>query len=377
MKTLNEQIERVRELLRKCYGVIASKNGIVPEVGERNMENLPNAIASTHDTLEELTITKNGEYTPQEGVDGFSKVVAEFDTSSLPKVKVSQFKVTNECINEDGIWEGEKNIDTSLITTMSTYFNGLSIKEIDVSGWNTSKVTNFLSTFRCPYLKTVKGKLDISGAHIVDSTFQNCSSLTTIDTSHWSFNEKLTSISNIFSGCTKLQYIDVSNWNTGNISNFNSAFYNIGYNLTGDNYVTLDVSKWDMKNAVNLNSMFGATHKIKELDLREWEVPNVTNTTGMFGYTSPQSTRKLVTLVGGETIENVLANGTTAMKDLKVGLVIAAFPEIDRASLRALINGLADLTGQTAQTLTLGATLMAKLTEEDIAIATNKNWTIV
>lgn len=76
MKTLNEQIERVRELLRKCYGVVASKNGIVPEVGERNMENLPNAIASTHDTLEELTITENGTYTPQEGVDGFSKVVA-------------------------------------------------------------------------------------------------------------------------------------------------------------------------------------------------------------------------------------------------------------------------------------------------------------
>jgi hypothetical protein len=50
---------------------------------------------------------------------------------------------------------------------------------------------------------------------------------------------------------------------------------------------------------------------------------------------------------------------------------------LNRASLRAVINGLADLTGQTAQTLTLGATLMAKLTEEDIAIAVSKNWSIV
>jgi hypothetical protein len=76
IETLNEQIERLRELIRKCYATVAGKNGIVPEVAERNMENLPAAIASTHDTLEELTITQNGEYTPQEGVDGFSKVVA-------------------------------------------------------------------------------------------------------------------------------------------------------------------------------------------------------------------------------------------------------------------------------------------------------------
>lgn len=44
MKTLNEQIERVKELLRKCYGVVVSKGGEIPEAGERNMENLPNAI---------------------------------------------------------------------------------------------------------------------------------------------------------------------------------------------------------------------------------------------------------------------------------------------------------------------------------------------
>lgn len=43
---LNEQIERLRTLVRKCYGAVAGKNGTVPEVGERNMENLPAAIGS-------------------------------------------------------------------------------------------------------------------------------------------------------------------------------------------------------------------------------------------------------------------------------------------------------------------------------------------
>ena len=40
------------------------------------------------------------------------------------------------------------------------------------------------------------------------------------------------------------------------------------------------------------------------------------------------------------------------------------------------LNAIADRTGQKAYKLTIGATNLAKLTEEDIAIATNKNWTL-
>lgn len=40
------------------------------------------------------------------------------------------------------------------------------------------------------------------------------------------------------------------------------------------------------------------------------------------------------------------------------------------------LNALADRTGQTAYTLTIGSTNLAKLTAEEIAIATNKNWNL-
>jgi hypothetical protein len=86
----------------------------------------------------------------------------------------------------------------------------------------------------------------------------------------------------------------------------------------------------------------------------------------------------LISIVGGRNIDDVIVNNISVMNGVKQ-LSPTTFVEIqslDRASLRALINGLADLTGQTAQTLTLGETLIAKLTEEDIAIATAKNWTI-
>ena len=45
-------------------------------------------------------------------------------------------------------------------------------------------------------------------------------------------------------------------------------------------------------------------------------------------------------------------------------------------SMVAMFNSLKDLTGETAKTLTLGATNLAKLTDEQKQIATNKNWTL-
>lgn len=45
-------------------------------------------------------------------------------------------------------------------------------------------------------------------------------------------------------------------------------------------------------------------------------------------------------------------------------------------SMVAMLENLADLTGQTAKTLTLGETNLARLSEEEKAIATAKNWVL-
>ena len=45
-------------------------------------------------------------------------------------------------------------------------------------------------------------------------------------------------------------------------------------------------------------------------------------------------------------------------------------------TLVAMLTALADRTGQTAYTLTIGATNLAKLSDDQRAIATDKNWTL-
>ena len=87
-------------------------------------------------------------------------------------------------------------------------------------------------------------------------------------------------------------------------------------------------------------------------------------------------------VLSGTYATNQIFWGCTNLEDLKLaagwnkGINISQSTKYSRETLVAIFNNLADLTGQTAQTLTIGAPNIAKLTAEDIAIATNKGWIV-
>ena len=62
------------------------------------------------------------------------------------------------------------------------------------------------------------------------------------------------------------------------------------------------------------------------------------------------------------------------MTGMKVKFDISSSTKFERADLLIILNNLATVT--TTKTLTMGATNLAKLTDEDKAIATNKGWTL-
>lgn len=73
--------------------------------------------------------------------------------------------------------------------------------------------------------------------------------------------------------------------------------------------------------------------------------------------------------------------GNTALravhiKNINYNFNISVSTQFTREALVEIIGNLVDRTGTTAKTLTMGATNMAKLTADDIAVATGKNWTI-
>ena len=344
--------------------------------------------------LTAITINSNGTYIPEEG--GYNEVIVDVAGGSGGtggKAKVKQIKVDNNCI-ENGTWDASV-IDTSNVTNMDSMFNGCtSLQSLDLSGWNTSNVTDMYYMFSgCTSLQT----LDVSGFDTSNVTkmgymFNNCKTLQTLDVSGFDTSNVTNAqgMYNMFSSCNVLKSVgDLSGWDTSNVMNMGGMFSNC------TSLQTLDVSGFDTSNVTNMANMFIGCKTLQTLDVSGFDTSNVTNMGYMFYNLTVQqldltnfNASKVTSIstmsknsttqsyVGGRTIDEVITNDIKILNGLKISTSDILSNNADRASLRALINGLADLTGSTSQSVTLSADLKAKLIEEDIAVATAKNWTI-
>ena len=274
-------------------------------------------------TLKPITITENGVYNAGVG-NGYNTVTVEVPEISLTDITITENGVYNAGVG-NGYNEVTVNVPETPLTSINITQNGVYTPE--EGGYNEV-------TVNVPGVGTkVKVKtLTVGNDCIVDGYWP----AETIDTS------LMTTIDRIFYNCISLQHLDVSGWNTDNITGMFAVFYSCR-NLT-----QIDLSGWYAGNVTNINSF--------------------SNTAGIINY------------VGGRTIDEVISNNITILNGLNISgsSIMTSYAGIgaDRASLRALINGLADRTGQTTLNLSLGSILTAKLTEEDIAVATAKNWTI-
>ena len=234
-----------------------------------------------------------------------------------------------------------KDFDTSAVTNMVSMFSSCSnLTTLDLSSFNTSAVTN------------------------MGSMFYSCSNLTTLDLS--SFNTSaVTNMGGMFSSCRNLTTLDLSSFNTSAVTNMGSMFYSCS-NLT-----TLDLSSFNTSAVTNMGGMFSSCRNLTTLDLSSFNTSAVTNMIYMF-----DDCTSLTSIIGTHTLEEVQAGTIKAMRGLKVSISFSESPNLERASILALFYGLADLTGQTAQTVTLHTTAKARLTAEDIKIATDKNWNV-
>ena len=149
----------------------------------------------------------------------------------------------------------------------------------------------------------------------------------------------VTDMRSMFYGCRKLTTLDLSSFDTSAVTNMGSMFYNC------NNLTTLDLSSFDTSAVTNMSSMF-------------------------------YNCNNLTTIIGTHTLEEVHAGTVKALRGLKVSISFSDSPNLERASILALFYGLADLTGKTKETIRLHSTAKARLTAEDIKIATDKNWDV-
>ena len=184
----------------------------------------------------------------------------------------------NEINNITLVFRGEINSSENMFNDLNN------IIEIDLSNFDTSKVTNMNSMFKgCTNLKKIVfGNIDTSSVVNMNSLFEKCQSLESIDLSN--FNTSLvTTMSAMFSNCKAIKSIDASSFNTAKVENMFDLF---GY---CDQLVSVNVSSFDTSNVKVMQGMFFCCNNLKYLDLHNFKASSVDNIAYMFAYCSSLS----------------------------------------------------------------------------------------
>ena len=136
--------------------------------------------------------------------------------------------------------------------------------------------------------------------------------------------------------------------------------------------------KFDFSECIQATDLFYLNSKIREVNIN---ITNITNFNGAFyycGHLKDVTLRNInseCSFLNAFYICSSLVNfNMTGTIGKSISFVNSAL--LSDASIQSIIDGLADLTGSTAQTLTFHADVKAKLTESQISQITSKNWTL-
>ena len=254
-----------------------------------------------------------------------------------------------------------QNVDLTMISPKnetsldSLFFASRKIINLDVSNWDTSNVTSMHFTFESTTnLKSVKcADWDVSNVTDFSAMFDDCNNLKTIDVSKWN-TSSATNMSYMFSG-NSLETLDVSSFNTSKVTNMRLMFSDC-WSLTH-----LDISNFDTSNVVHFDLVFnGWNHVCEELNISGLNLTKVTNINNAF----TNSNFKVIRC-DGLRLPNI---------DMStIGLHTSAALTVD--SIVGLLNALPQ--SDKGYSFQIGSDNIAKLSNEQKAIATDKGWTLI
>ena len=363
--------------------------------------------ASKPFTTGELSVTANGVYLPKDqDLDAFSKVTVEVQ---LPKIKVQGdfgdfLKKTipdeNKCLDL-------RMFDVSEVTDLNNALSFLEgkVNYIDIRGWDTSKVENMDGLFRFTNVIEIYGIEDIDTSNATDMKFlfnqtkikelnlpkwdvrkvttmhrmvETLNDLTSVNLNGW-VTSACTDMSFLFTSCESLTSIDISSFDTSNVTTMNSMFQynpkltdikfnfrtpnltNMGTMFDGCGIVELDLSMMDTSKVTDMFATFNDCRNLTYLNLSNWHMSAVSNINRML-----DGLGNLTTLI--------MDNAIFPKKDLDIYL--SNSPNLTVESLLSVLNALPQLSEGESHYIQLGSENIAKLTSDQIAIATNKGWTL-
>ena len=218
------------------------------------------------------------------------------NTTTRPDVIMINGIVQNKT-NNDMIYDlpNEQNIillkwKTLLVSCVEMFKNLINIVSIDLSSFNSSKVTNMNEMFyNCYQLKSINfTNFDTSLVTNMGSMFFG-TQLTSLNLS--SFNtSSLEFMRYMFYECRYLQILDLSNFNTSIVRNMENLFYN------DKNLISLDLSSFDTSSVSTMRNMFNGCNSLVYLNIKLFKEKEYVEISDIFS----QNLQKLIYCIDKE-----------------------------------------------------------------------------
>lgn len=255
--------------------------------------------------------------------------------------------------------------DTENVEDMSrTFYNA---KVVRVPELNTKKVKNFSYAFSRSSISEFSN-WDFSNAESIGYLLQNCSSLKTdIVINNLS---KLTGDYCLNGICQQnaVTSVTLNDLNPDIAYSIDSAFFHCGWLKS----VSLNTTTGVPMKVKSMSETFNYCSQLKTLPLMDLTQCTRFSVKGCNSLESiPAYDLSNITSIDLNSLYKLAEFHATGMK---VSFDISSSTNFTREALVEILNNLATVTS--TQTLTMGATNLAKLTDQDKAIATNKGWTL-
>ena len=331
-------------------------------IEEENLTNIANSIRSKTGSTDTMTPGEMAENI--DSIEAASDISEYFDTGTY----------TSTSDTSAGRWvttiKKLPSLDIAGVSNLNYFYKNFRGETIDLNNLNTDSATTMYGFFsNCSNLTNLDlSKLNTGNVTNLGYMFNNCSKLTNLDLSKLNTGN-VTSFRGMFYGCSNLTSVNLNNLNTSKLYDIDELFYTCG-KLT-----SIDLTVLDLTNVNSITNVFNSCTNLTDIDLSTFNMEKVASTANAF---------KNVTMLTNLKFGYNFGKGFTQKSNNYYSLEITSY-KMTHDSLMNVINNLYDLNltcdvanGGTlyTQSLKLGSTNLAKLTADEIAIATNKGWTV-
>lgn len=202
-----------------------------------------------------------------------SKYIATYESSTQT---LTFKKNVGETLPENSAWVEDKQ---TVATINKNLGNGTIVHIVFDKSFSTYTPTSLRRFFEdLTKLETITGLEYLNTENVTDMghMFYNCSSLTSLDVTHFN-TANVTNMSRMFSSCSSLTSLDVRNFNTANVMNMNGMF---SYSVA---LTSLYLTNFNTEKVTNMENMFSGCQALTTIYASsKFVTTQVTKSSGMF-----------------------------------------------------------------------------------------------